>query len=110
MQVGVTRERHRTIRAVLDNYEVHKRITWRGDLNFLRGTHAYEVHEAGSGRTLVRHVLHINLAWWFSPVWWLYVSRIHDRLVEGLLDRLADGATPAHADSYALLDRTTSQL
>jgi hypothetical protein len=97
MRVGVTRERHGAIRAVLDTYEVNKRIVWRADLSFLRGTHTFEVQEVGSGFTLVRHVVRINPAWWFGPLWRLYVSGIHDRIVEGLLDRLADGSAPIEA-------------
>jgi hypothetical protein len=94
MRVGVTQEQHGGIRAVLDTYEVNRRIVWRADLRFLRGTHAFEVQDAGSGSTLVRHVIRANLAWWFAPVWRLYVSGLHDRILEGLLDRLADGSAP----------------
>jgi hypothetical protein len=93
MLVGVTRERHGAIRAVLDVYEVNRRIVWRADLGFLRGTHAFEVQDAGAGVTLVRHVVRADLAWWFAPVWHLYIGGAHDRIVEGLLDRLAAGAT-----------------
>lgn len=97
MRVGITQERHGALRAVLDTYEVNQRIVWRADLSFLRGTHSFEVQEAGRGSTLVRHVVRIELAWWFGPVWWLYVSGVHDRILEGLLDRLARGATPVEA-------------
>jgi hypothetical protein len=91
MRVGVTRERHGAIRAILDTYQVNERIVWRADLSFLRGTHSYEVREVGSDKTLVRHTVRITLAWWFGPIWRLYVSDMHDRIVERLLDRLADG-------------------
>lgn len=97
MRVGVTRERHGAIRAILDAFEVNERIVWRADLSFLRGTHGFEVREVGGGFTLVRHTVRANLAWWFGPMWRLYVGGIHDRIVEGLLDRLADGATPIGA-------------
>lgn len=99
MQVGVTRERHGTIRAVLDAYEVNKCIVWRADLGFLCGTHAFEVQDAGAGTTLVRHVVRADLAWWFVPVWRLYVSGAHDRIMEGLLDRLAAGPTRIEAST-----------
>jgi hypothetical protein len=89
MQVGVTRERHGAIRAVLDAYDVNKRIVWRADPGFLRGTHAFEVEGAEGGATLVRHTVRVDLAWWFVPVWHLYIGRVHDRILEGLLDRLA---------------------
>ena len=97
MRVGITREQHGAIRAILDTYEVNKRIVWRADLSFLRGIHAFEVQEVGSGFTLVRHVVQAKLSWWFGPVWRFYVGRFHDRIVEGLFDRLADVATPIKA-------------
>jgi hypothetical protein len=55
MRVGVTRERHGAIRAVLDTYQVNDRIVWRADQSFLRGTHGFEVRDIGNGSTLVRH-------------------------------------------------------
>ena len=79
MRIGVTRERHGAIRAILDTYEVNQRIVWRADLTFLRGTHSFEVQEVGSSSTLVRHVVRANLSWWFGPVWWLHLRGIHDR-------------------------------
>ncbi|HEU5101885.1 MAG TPA: hypothetical protein VFU22_22845 [Roseiflexaceae bacterium] len=91
MTVGVTRERHGAIRAVLETYEVNKRIVWQADLSFLRGTHTFEVQEVGGGLTLVRHVVRINVSWWFFPLWRFYVSGIHNRIMERLLDRLARG-------------------
>jgi hypothetical protein len=90
MRVGVTTERHGAIHAVLDDFEVNDRIVWRADLGFLSGTHAFEVGHAGDGVTRVRHVLRAALAWWFVPIWWLYVSGLHDRILEGLLDRIAE--------------------
>ncbi|HEU5098652.1 MAG TPA: hypothetical protein VFU22_06525 [Roseiflexaceae bacterium] len=97
MRVGITWEQHGGILAVLDTYEVNHRIVWRADLRFLRGTHAFEVKDVGRGFTLVRHVIRANLLWWFGPVWQLYMSGLHDRIMEGLLDRLADGAAPIEA-------------
>jgi hypothetical protein len=90
--VGVTRERHGPIHAVLDAYVVNQCIAWRAELGFLRGVHRFEVQDVGQGVTLVRHVLRITLAWWFVPVWRWSVRRAHDRILEGLLDRLAAGA------------------
>jgi len=89
MRVGVTRERHGGIRAVLDVYRENERIVWRANLAFLRGTHAFEVRDLGNGSTLVRHEVRAELPWWFAPVWRLRIGALHDRIVEGLLDRLA---------------------
>lgn len=97
LRVGVTRERHGGIRAILDSYELNQRIVWRADMGFLRGTHSFEVQEVGTGPTLVRHSIRAELAWWFGPIWRLYVSGVHDRIMEGLLDRLAAGGTPIAA-------------
>lgn len=89
MVVGETRERHGLIRATLAAFEPQKRICWQAKLPFLRGTHAFELVPEGPTRTLVRHVLDADVALWFMPVWKLKIARIHDRLLESLLDRLA---------------------
>jgi hypothetical protein len=94
LRVGITRERHGAIQAVLDGYAVNKHIIWRANLSFLSGTHTFEVQDVGNGCTLARHVVRARLAWWFAPLWRLYVGRVHDRIVEGLFDRLAEGAAP----------------
>ena len=89
MRVGVTRERHGGIRAVLEDYRENECIVWRADLPFLRGTHAFEVRDLGNGTTLVKHAVQAKLPWWFAPVWRLRIGALHDRILEALLDRLA---------------------
>ena len=89
MRVGVTRERHGFVRAVLDRYRENECIVWRTELSYLRGTHAFEVRGLDDGGTLVRHEVRARLAWWFAPSWWLTITRLHDRVVEALFDRLA---------------------
>jgi hypothetical protein len=89
MRVGVTRERHGAFRAILDTFEVNERIVWRAEMNFLRGTHSFEVQEGERGFTRVRHMVRINLPWWYGLIWRFYVSGIHNRIMEGMLDRLA---------------------
>lgn len=66
-------------------------------MSFVRCTHTFEVQETEHGFTLVLSIIQINVAWWFGPIWRIYVSDIHDRILEGLLDRLANGATPIEA-------------
>lgn len=89
MRVGVTRERHGAFRAILDTFEVNERIVWRSDMRFLRGVHSFETQEVEGGFTRVRHIVRINLPWWYGLIWRFYVSGIHNRIMEGLLDRLA---------------------
>jgi hypothetical protein len=91
MAVGVTSERHGVIRALLEAYEPNRRIVWRVEQPFLRGTHRFEVHELEPGLTLARHQIQARLAWWFVPLWHCWVRRVHDRILESLLDRLAAG-------------------
>lgn len=89
MRMGVTRERHGLIRAVLDSYRDNETIVWRVELSQLRGTHAFSVRGLDDGSTLVRHEVRARLAWWFAPAWWLSITRLHDRIIEALFDQLA---------------------
>ena len=89
LRVGLTREQHGIIRAVLDGYRENASIVWRVDLSSLKGTHAFEVRGLDDGSTLVRHEVRARLAWWFAPAWWLSIARLHDRIIEALFDRLA---------------------
>lgn len=103
MRVGVTRERHGGIRAVLEAFSIDQRIVWRVNQSALRGTHAFEVRDLGDGSTLVRHEVRARLSWWFAPVWWFRIAALHDRILEALLDRLStppglgQGSGPAPA-------------
>jgi hypothetical protein len=97
MRVGVTRERHGAIQAVLMTFEENRRIVWRADLSFLQGTHAFEVQEVGRDHTLARHVVQASLPWWFTPVWQLWMSGKHNQIVEGLFERLARSTAPMEA-------------
>lgn len=90
MRVGVTEEQHGAIHATLAAYVEHRCIVWRVEMGFLRGTHAFDVQETGDGCTRVRHRIQGTLAWWFAPLWHLYIARLHDRILEQLLDRLAE--------------------
>jgi hypothetical protein len=89
MRVEVTREQHGAFRAILDTYEVNQRIVWRADMRFLRGSHTFEAQEVEGGFTLVRHIVRVSLPWWYGLIWRFYVSGIHNRIMEGMLDRLA---------------------
>jgi len=99
LRVGETRERHGIIRAVLDELAADEKMVWRADQSFLKGTHGFEITETPAGCD-VAHVLDAKLAWWFAPVWVFKVRRIHDRILEGLLDRL--GSTMGSEDCSAL--------
>ena len=89
MVVGKTHERHGIIAATLSAFEPLKQITWQAKLPFLRGTHAFELSAEGPSATRVAHVLDADVALWFMPLWKLKIARIHDLLIESLLDRLA---------------------
>jgi len=95
LRVGETKERHGIIRAVLDELDTDKKMVWRADLSFLKGTHGFEITETANG-CHVRHVLDGEVAWWFAPVWLFKVRGIHDWILERLLDGLeAPTATPS---------------
>lgn len=95
LRVGETREQHGIIRAVLDELDPDKKMVWRADLSFLKGTHGFEITETPSGCD-VAHVLDAKLAWWFVPVWVLKVREIHDRILERLLDGLESPTASEH--------------
>lgn len=93
LRVGETKERHGTIRAVLADVRPNRAIIWRIDQPFLQGTHGFEIEETPGGCRVV-HTLVAKLAWWFIPVWFLNFRRIHDKILEQLLDRLAEAPKP----------------
>lgn len=88
LRVGVTVERHGIIRAALCEYVPGRRMMWRADQPFLQGIHGFELTVTDGG-CYAEHVLEAETAWWFAPIWRVKVSAVHDRIVEGLLDRLA---------------------
>lgn len=92
LRVGVTRERHGIIRAVLDDLDQGRKMVWRADLPFLKGTHGFEITETATG-CHVEHLLDAEVAWWFVPVWVLKIRAIHDRILEKLLARLDSAAS-----------------
>lgn len=94
LRVGETKERHGIIRAVLDELDADKKMVWRADLPFLKGTHGFEITETPTGCD-VAHVLDAKLAWWFVPIWVFKVRGIHDRILERLLDRLEPSEDPS---------------
>jgi hypothetical protein len=87
--VGVTRERHGIIRAVLVALEPGRHMVWRARQPFLEGTHAFTVTPGARGGSLVEHALDARLAWWFAPIWRFRIAAVHDRIVGALLERLA---------------------
>lgn len=91
LRVGETRERHGIIRGVLAELQTDRRLVWRADQSFLKGTHGFEITETPGG-CQVTHVLDADVAWWFVPIWILKVRPIHDRILERLLERLDSAA------------------
>lgn len=110
LRVGVTRERHGIIRAVLEEVVPNRKLVWRADQRFMKGTHGFEIIETPAGCRAV-HVLDGDLAWWFVPVWMLKVQRIHDRILERLLERLdAKPAMPIESVLGALPQHLAPEL
>ncbi len=88
MQVGVTKETHGIIKATLSEYVLNERIVWLANLPFLKGTHAFYLKSESSEITAISHVLKADLSWWFKPIWYFKVLGIHDRIIEGIFDRI----------------------
>jgi hypothetical protein len=101
--VGVTRERHGLIRAVLAAIEPDRHLSWRARQPFLDGTHGFKVTPTATG-CRVEHALEVGLTWWAAPIWRLRIGALHDRIAIALLAQLARvcegeaGATAARAD------------
>lgn len=90
LRVGVTRERHGAIRAVLDEHVPDERILWRARTRFIEGSHGFRVARLKDGNTRVTHTLRARAPWWFAPIWAGWMARMHDRIVIALLERLAE--------------------
>lgn len=100
LRIGETRERHGIIRAVLDELDENRRMIWRCNQSFLKGTHGFEIVETAMGCD-VAHVLDAELAWWFVPAWIVKVRGVHDWIVERLLDGLeALDRTPTSTEPW----------
>lgn len=89
MAVGVTRESHGPIRALLDTYEPEHAIVWRSTVAFVTGTHGFRVSPLPDGASLVAHDLTGDVPWWFAPVWRAWMAPAHDRIVSAMLERLS---------------------
>ena len=97
LRPGVTTEKHGFINATLCEHSNNERIVWSADLPFLKGTHGFYLSSRSVGETTVRHVLSARLVWWFIPVWYFRVGRIHDRIIEGIFDRLENAVAACEA-------------
>jgi hypothetical protein len=86
----VTSERHGLIRAQLVSYEptAPQEMVWRSTLSYIVGSHGFFVEPLSATSCRVEHRLDARLSWWFSPVWRVWMGRVHDDVVERLLDRL----------------------
>jgi hypothetical protein len=105
MRPGVTTEKHGFINATLCAYSNNEHIVWSADLPFLKGTHGFYLSSRSGGETTVRHVLSARLVWWFIPVWYFRVAGIHDRIIEGIFDRVEDAVAASEAQESRGLKR-----
>jgi hypothetical protein len=105
--VGVSRASHGAIQTILEEYQPDQKMVWRATVSFLRGTHGFELRRIDDTTTQVVHRLDIVVPFWFAPVWRFRIARIHTRIVEALLDRLAGAdrrAAPVPGTAAAAAD------
>lgn len=88
MRIGITKEKHGMIKATLSEYVENQRIIWQAELPFLSGTHGFYIESGEKDETIVTHLLSVHLRWWFIPIWYFRINSIHNRIIEGILDRL----------------------
>lgn len=86
--VGETHEQHGLIRATLAEYVPSERIVWGVDIPMLKGTHGFYVEKLGGGRTRITHRIAAKVAWGMLPMWKTFVQPLHDRIIEGIFDRI----------------------
>lgn len=107
LRPGVTTESHGRIRATLQDYTSGSRIAWGVDMAALKGSHVFLVEAIAPGKSKVKHVLEVDLAPWFVPLWDAEIGPLHDKILEGLLDKMQQlasehgGMTAEHGASTA---------
>ena len=89
MKIGFTKESHGIIKAVLSEYKKNDRIVWSADLPSLKGTHGFYLEAIGENETKITHFLSAMLSWWFWPLWYLKIEKIHNRIIEGIFDKIS---------------------
>jgi hypothetical protein len=55
------------------------------------GCHRFEIEEVGTGQTILRHVIEMQVEGEATPMWLLMIRPLHDALLEDALDR-AEGS------------------
>ena len=89
-----THGRHSFIRYAVVGAEPGRRVRFRfRDTPGVEGEHGFEVLPAGDGAAVLRHVLDIQAQGPFELYWRTVIVRLHDALLEDLLDR-AEGRSP----------------
>jgi hypothetical protein len=84
---------HGPIRYELVAIEASVRIEWRFTMERLRGRYEYRLAGAGDG-TLVENVIDGSVTEALVEVWPSALGRLHDWVMERLLDRLAEPPAP----------------
>ena len=104
-----TRGHHSFIRYVIVGAEPGRRVRFRfRDMPGVEGEHGFEVLPAGDGAAVLRHVLDIQARGPFELYWRAMIGRMHDALLEDLLDR-AEGRPPRGHDALVRAARALSR-
>ena len=104
-----TRGHHAFIRYAIVGTEPGRRVRFRfRDTPGVEGEHGFEVLPAGDGAAVLRHVLDIHARGPFELYWRTVIVRLHDALLEDLLDR-AEGRSPRGHSIFVRAARALSR-
>jgi hypothetical protein len=92
-----SRGRHGFVRYTVVGVEPERRIRFRvRDMPGLEGEHAFELAPAGDGACVLRHAVIADAHGPIALYWRAIVGRLHDAIVEDLLDRAEGRPARAH--------------
>jgi hypothetical protein len=103
------RGHHSFIRYAVVGAEPGRRVRFRfRDMPGVDGEHGFEVLPAGDGAAVLRHVLDLEARGPFELYWRAMIGRMHDALLEDLLDR-AEGRPPRGHDALVRAARALTR-
>jgi hypothetical protein len=105
LEDGVTpgsRGRHSFVRYTVVGVEPERRIRFRlRDMPGFEGEHAFELAPAGADASVLRHILLAELRGPAVLYWRAFIGRLHDALLQDLLDRAEGRPARGHAPLVA---------